>query len=311
MGLWRLACLLLTACLCAAVPAAAQPPALPVTEVAAGVFVHQGAHEETSADNRGDIANIGFIVGSRCVAVIDTGGSMEVGAGLRQAVRRQTSLPVCYVINTHAHPDHVFGNAAFAQDKAVFVGHGNLASALQNRWPHYRRSLARALGEERASQAAMILPSRTVTADMTLDLGGREVLLRAWPTAHTDADLTVLDRSTGALWLGDLLFVGRVPSLDGSLKGWLAAMEALRAMPVRIAIPGHGAPSRDWPSALNAQQRYLQALREDTRAAVRAGKTLTQAVAAAEQAGAGAWLLFDAYHGRNVTTAYTELEWEN
>ena len=308
---WRLACLLLTACLCAAVPAAAQRAALPVMEVAAGVFVHQGAHQETGANNRGDIANIGFIVGRRCVAVIDTGGSMEVGAALRRAVRRQTSLPVCYVINTHAHPDHVFGNAAFAEDKAVFVGHRNLASALQNRWPHYRRSLAHALGEEAAAQAAMILPGQAVASDMTLDLGGRELRLRAWPTAHTDADLTVLDRSTGALWLGDLLFVRRMPSLDGSLKGWLAAMADLRAMPVRVAIPGHGPPSRDWPSALDAQQRYLQALLQDTRAAVKTGKTLSQAVAQAQGAGAGAWLLFDAYHARNVTTAYTELEWEN
>ena len=305
------ACLLLISLLCMAMPASAESRALSVREVARGVFVHQGLQQETDSGNQGDIANIGFVVGTRCVAVVDTGGSAEVGERLRQAIRQRTRLPVCHVINTHAHPDHVFGNAAFAADKPAFIGHQRLAAALQARWPHYRRALARELGEQQAARTAMILPGRSVAGEMTIDLGGRELLLRAWPTAHTDADLTVLDRRTGALWLGDLLFEERVPSLDGSLKGWLAAMRDLRQMPVRIAIPGHGALSEHWPAALGLQERYLQNLQADTRAAIKAGKSLAQTVADAEKAPASGWLLFDAYHRRNVTTAYTELEWEN
>jgi quinoprotein relay system zinc metallohydrolase 2 len=311
MGIRRLACLLLTCSLCMAVPASAEGLALPVREVAPGIFVHQGLHQETSGANQGDIANIGFIVGERCVAVVDTGGSAEVGARLRQAIRQRTRLPVCHVINTHAHPDHVFGNAAFAADKPVFIGHQHLAAALQARWPHYRKALARELGEQQAARTAMILPGRTVEGDIALDLGGRELLLRAWPTAHTDADLTVLDKKTSTLWLGDLLFEQRVPSLDGSLKGWLAVMRDLRQMPVRIAIPGHGPVTDNWPAVLDPQERYLQGLQNGTRAAIKAGRTLAQTVAEAEHAPASGWLLFDAYHRRNVTTAYTELEWEN
>ena len=306
-----LACLLLTSLFCVVMPASAESRALSVREVAPGVFVHQGLQQETDSGNQGDIANIGFVVGTRCVAVVDTGGSAEVGERLRQAIRQRTGLPVCHVINTHAHPDHVFGNAAFAADKPAFIGHQRLAAALQARWPHYRRALARELGEQQAARTAMILPGRSVAGEMTIDLGGRELLLRAWPTAHTDADLTVLDRRTGALWLGDLLFRERVPSLDGSLKGWLAAMRELRQMPVRIAIPGHGPFTDDWPAVLSPQESYLQNLQADTRAAIKAGKTLAQTVADAEKAPVSGWLLFDAYHRRNVTTAYTELEWEN
>ncbi|MGN6704151.1 MAG: MBL fold metallo-hydrolase, partial [Burkholderiaceae bacterium] len=97
--------------LLAGVPAAAAIAPLPMERIAPGVFVHEGEQAETSAANRGDIANIGFVVGKRCVAVIDTGGSAAIGAALREAVRSRTGLPVCYVINTHMHPDHVFGNA--------------------------------------------------------------------------------------------------------------------------------------------------------------------------------------------------------
>jgi quinoprotein relay system zinc metallohydrolase 2 len=275
------------------------------------VFVHQGAHEETTAANMGAIANMGFIVGRRCVAVVDTGGSLENGRRLRLAIRQKTSLPVCYVINTHVHPDHVFGNAAFKPDAPAFIGHEHLAAALLARRDHYRKTLARLIGEQAASVSELIAPTQAVSSEMTIDLGGRVLQLRAWPTAHTDTDLTVLDQATGTLWLGDLLFERRVPSLDGSLKGWLAVMETLRGVPARLVIPGHGAPGADWPGAMRDQERYLRGLLRDVRQAVRDRKTLSEAVANVAGDERSRWLLFDDYHARNVTTAYTELEWDN
>lgn len=292
-------------------PARAAETPLPARELAPGVYVHQGRHEDATAANRGDIANNGFIVGERCVAVVDTGGSLENGRRLRRAIRQATSLPVCYVINTHVHPDHVFGNAAFRQDAPAFIGHENLAAALLARSGHYRKSLARLVGERAASGSELIAPTQPVSSEMEIDLGGRILQLRAWPTAHTNTDLTVLDQATGTLWLGDLLFAQRVPSLDGNLKGWLAAMETLRGMPARLVIPGHGLPSAHWPGAMQDQERYLQALLRDVGQAIRDGKTLSQAVENAAGDERSRWLLFDDYHPRNVTTAYTELEWDN
>lgn len=284
---------------------------LAIQQLAPGVYVHYGIHETTTAANEGAIANAGFIVGKRCVAVIDTGGSLENGRRLRKAIRLKTGIPICYVINTHVHPDHVFGNAAFAKDRPVYIGHKHLAAAMLARSDHYRKSLATALGEAAAAGSTTILPTMEVSSEETIDLGDRQLQLRAWPTAHTDADLTVLDRQTGTLWLGDLLFVRHIPSLDGSLKGWLAVMEALRGLPARQVIPGHGAASHDWPAAMRDQERYLQALLHDVRQAIRQRKTLAQTVPAAALSERSRWLLFDDFHARNVTTAYTELEWEN
>jgi len=306
----RAACI---AALLAALPPAsgAEVPPLEVVEAAPGVFVHVGRHEETTAANLGDIANIGFVVGERCVAVIDSGGSLAVGRALAAAVRGKTDRPVCYVINTHMHPDHVFGNAAFLDDavRPQFVGSARLPQALAARDEHYRAALAAALGAAAAGSRA-VAPDLLVDDRLRLDLGGRVLVLQRWPTAHTDNDVTVFDEANGTLWLGDLLFDERIPSVDGSIKGWLAVGARLRELPVRQVIPGHGRIAPPWPDALDAQARYLERVVARVRDALARGMTLRETVAAAEMADARGWRLAEAYHRRNLTAAYAELEWE-
>ena len=274
---------------------------------APGVYVHYGQQAEMTPANFGDVANVGFVVGNRCVAVIDTGGTFAVGRALRQAIRRVTALPVCYVINTHVHPDHVFGNAAFADDRPEFTGHARLAEAMRSRGLNYLNALKRDLGAV-AQGSAIVMPTRQVATVEEVDLGGRELSLRAWRTAHTDTDLTVYDRATRTLWLGDLLFVGHVPVLDGNLRGFLAVLAELESTRADLAIPGHGR-ALAWPDAAAPQRRYLSGLLADVRAAIKANRTLTETLA---EVGGGReqWLLLDQFHRRNVTAAYAELEWD-
>lgn len=297
---------------------AAEP--LSLAELAPGVFVHQGRVENWLPSNGGDVANLGFVVGQRCVAVIDSGGTPAVGAALRAAVARTTPLPVCYVINTHAHPDHLLGNVAFVDAPAQaaapqrltvqFTAHTRLPAALGARERYLRNALQRDFGLPLAPEA-VVYPTLRVERRLELDLGGRSLRLDAWPTAHTDHDLTVFDTSTRTLFAGDLLFVEHLPVLDGSLRGWLKVLAELRGLDVALVVPGHGAPNARWPAVLDAQERYLQTLLVETRAALRARASIQQAV---DQVGRGAlagWRLADQFHKRNVTAAFAELEWEN
>src|SRR5438045_1247080 len=115
----------------------AEVPELALENPSPGVYIHYGQQAEMTPENFGDIANLGFVVGAKCVAVIDTGGTYAVGRALRNAIRRVTAAPVCYVINTHVHPDHIFGHGAFVAAYPEYRGHAHLAGPLRSPGLHY------------------------------------------------------------------------------------------------------------------------------------------------------------------------------
>lgn len=292
---------------CAAAPAEAAR--LAVVEVAPGIFVHVAPHEDFTPANRGGIGNLAFVVGTEAVAVIDAGGSPAVGRDWLETVRAHTDRPIRWLILTHVHPDHVFGAQAFADVGAEIIGHARLPEALAARFAAYAANLRALLG---AAFEEPRLPrvQRTVAPEspLTLDLGGRTLELRAWPTAHTDTDLTVFDTATATLIAGDLLFVERLPVIDGSLLGWLEVLADLAVLPAAQAVPGHGPASVPFPAALAPERAYLEQLRDAVRDRIRRGVPLSDAVASI-RAPSG-WRLVEPNHGRNVTAAYAELEWE-
>ena len=333
-----LACLLV--CFFFVLPAAHAESGFEVHEIAAGVWVHTGEIGDFAPENKGDLANLGFVIGARCGAVIDTGGSRWVGEALLGAIRSKTKLPICYVIATHMHPDHLLGHAAFLDEHPQFVAAASQARALIIRREGYLSRQKAILGENLAQGTEVVLPNHPIIGTEQLDLGGRMLTVKTWRTAHTDNDLTVQDSQTHTLFTGDLLFVDHLPVIDGSIKGWLAILPELGALaheeeksvPV---VPGHGpdtgrsdkelqrlevittkptgpeiGQTKDISSAyFAAETDYLSSVAKEVRGALKAQQTLQQTVSSSTLP--AHWKLVEWYHRRNITAAFAELEWED
>jgi quinoprotein relay system zinc metallohydrolase 2 len=289
--------------------ARAQQTALPVTEIAPGVFVHIGEIALMTRENEGAIANVGFVIGGNAVAVIDSGGSVAEGRQLLAAIRTRTDKPIRYVINTHGHPDHVFGNAAFSGPRTIFVGHANLPEALRSRGPFYVDAFRKIMGDGLIDEVRIVPPTILVDATLRLDLGSRTLALRAWPAAHSDSDLTVLDEASRIFFAGDLVFLEHIPVMDGSIRGWLRVMDDLGSQPAERVVPGHG-PVSAWPAALANERRYLETLATDVKALIVKGAPINVAADTAAASERSRWQLSDDYNARNATAAFSEIEWE-
>ena len=301
---------MLPCCFGRAVLAAAGGLRFSVRQIADGVFAFQGADELMTAANEGAICNLGAVVGSDAVAVVDSGGSLIEAHAFIAAIGMITAKPVRFLVNTHMHPDHIFGNAAFREIGATIVGHHNLPRALEARGAFYLHNYREQVGDALMKGVEIVPPTMLVDDRIQLDLGGRTLELQAWKAAHTDNDLTVFDTATSTLFAGDLVFIGSLPTLDGSLLGWLRQMDAIAAISAARVVPGHGPAPTDWPEALTAERRYFEVLARDIRKAIADGTPLSVAVKTAGESERDNWRLFDDYNERNATAAFAELEWE-
>ena len=285
-----------------------------IEDVGDGIYVHHGQHLDLDAGYQGDICNISFVVGSLGVAVIDTGGSFKVGNKLHNAIKKITPLPILYVINTHVHPDHIFGNAAFLpvnpnDAKPQFVGHEKLATAMQLRKEAYDKLNLKYMGID-AKGSDIVKPTLAVKEPIELDLGDRKLTVTSYPVAHTNTDISVIDSKTSTLFTGDLLFIERTPVIEGDIKGLITAIDILKTYPVKQVVPGHGPVTKEWLQALNNEQRYLNVVLSDIRANIKAGKSMSDAMDAAAASEKDKWLLFDVANRRNINTIYPGLEFE-
>jgi glyoxylase-like metal-dependent hydrolase (beta-lactamase superfamily II) len=188
--------------------------------------------------------NSTLILGDGAAMVVDTLSSDEQAGELRDAVRRLTRAPVT-VVNTHHHFDHWFGNgvlvdgdASWAQEEAVAILRRDLPE-LCAAWAAEFPELADELG-----RATLRPPERTVRVQSTVDVGGREVVLRHLGRGHTAGDLVVAVPDADVVLAGDLVEEGGPPGFDDAYPlEWAETLASLLRLltPTTVVVPGHGA----------------------------------------------------------------------
>ncbi len=250
-------------------------PAMRVQAVAEGTWFVQGLAALGSAANRNFISNAGFVVADDGVLVVDGLGSPALARQLLGLIRQQTPLPVKWVLVTHCHADHLYGLQVLQQAGAQIVAHPGCRDYLASDTARLRLQASRdELFPWIDEHTRLVTPDRWLSAEGP---AGAELLpgrprwqvLHAGP-AHTPEDLVLLDRQTGVLFAGDIVFRGRIPFVGSAdSRHWLAALDRILALQPRLLLPGHGPVSQDPLADLRLTRDYLAYLRQTMGAAAR------------------------------------------
>lgn len=243
-------------------------------QVADGVWLFEGAQDSIARGNGGAICNVAMLETPQGAIVVETGGTLRHGAALR-AFADQRLGGVVAALNTHHHPDHWFGNGAFA-DRPIHALPGCIAAQKAGAQA-LSDGLYRILGSW--MQGTAPLPATAAVEGGDLTLGGRVLSVMAL-SGHTPADLALIDGPTGTLIAGDLLFLDRAPSFpDADIAVWRAALSRLGGLPVTGTIPGHGPFHRD-SRAVAQTLAYLDTFAARMDAAANLGLTPAEALSA-------------------------------
>ena len=289
-----------------------------IEEVANGVFVHFGTHEDANKSNKGDIANIGFILGKKSIMVIDTGGTKVIGKKLLEKIKTISDLPISHVVITHSHPDHFFGTEAFLSENPSIVGHEKLNRSLLSNFNFYKELQSNNIENEVLKNAKLGKANIKIKTESILkvDLGERIVEIKAWKSGHTDNDLSVYDLKTKTFW-SENIFVDRIPSIRASILGWKKNLDEIQKMDIDLIVPGHGrVVKKDEP--LKPILKYFTRLISQVRNFHENNVSLQESINSilqkeildSKKVNPEGWTLFTEYHYSNVTKVYTELEWE-
>ncbi len=274
-------------------------------EVAPGTYVLLGQNAHFTFANACNIVNTGFIVTDDGVLVIDSGPSRLYGEQLRAAIARVTDKPIVRVLNTHLHPDHFLGNQAFADLPVSALP--KTVSGIGRHGEGFNDSMYRLCGA--AMKGTYVLaPSEPVEPGI-LEIGGHRLRLMALE-GHTDADLVVLDETTGVLFAGDLVFNQRTPTTPHArISVWRASLQALSEMEFKVLVPGHG-PVTDDASAIEQTDAYLVWLDAHLLDAAESGHSMAEVLHPEAPAEVERLAVFADEYQRSVEHLYPTMEFD-
>jgi quinoprotein relay system zinc metallohydrolase 1 len=271
--------------------------------LAPGVWVVEGTNADFSPANGCNIINTGFIATGAGVIVVNTGPSKRYGEQLRALIERTVREPVVQVIHLNLHPDYFLGNQAFADVPRLATDSTRAGMAREAK--AYEDNLYRLCGDWMKGTQA-VLPSGTAMLG-PLRVGGREMELREY-RGHTDSDLVLVDKASGVVFAGGLVFAQRIPTTPHAQVGaWLGSLQAFSALPLKTLVPSHG-PVRSDASAVGQTQRYLQWLDRRFTQAAEQGVEMNELLRAEVPAEFLGWAAFGTEYTRNVAHLYPRYE---
>ena len=201
-------------------------------------------------------ANSTFLVNDQGILVVDTGLNTQEGRKLLEEIRKVSSAPVRWIVNTHYHRDHRGGNSVIGPD-AVIISTTFTRTRAANSAPDY--AFNETIGPK----------------GLSVYVGGHEVWIYHPGPAHTMGDVVVYFPDQHAISTGDLFLTNSCPAMDeGDMENWIVALDQMLQLPVEHVVPGHfELATKD---QLRTFRNYLTDLRDQVQRLRGQGMTLAQ-----------------------------------
>ncbi len=284
-------------------------------KLADGVYavIPRGADEK--ADRGQPVATTsGFVIGSESVLVIDTMLNKRLNQQVLKLIQSETDLPVRYAVNTSFHGDHSYGNQ-YLPDQTLIVQHAVTAKFIAEHLEEDKAFMIQNFGKGRGIEQVKKTPADILVGnkgEITIDLGGKTVLIRDYGFAQTGGDLFVSVPSANVVWTGNPV-IAKAPALPWLLDGHLIetrkTLEAVYAdfdSETRV-VPGHG-PVTDI-ATIQWNIDYLNAVEHEVKAAIADGLSLEETVSRLDMKEYQGYALFSWVHPQlNVPAAYNDLK---
>lgn len=265
-----------------------------------------GFSEVMDERNNGNMSNSCFVNMGTSYLVIDSGPTYSYALQAYEEIKKIKNLPISYVINTHIHDDHWLGNSYYSELGVKIVGSHQFSLETKVEMTRMQKRIS----PEAFYKTTQIFPFIFVEDKKVLDFNEKKVeLIRVQKQAHTKSDLIVYIPSTKIVFVGDLVFNDRLPSIrDGNLGGWIDVLDRISAMDIDFIVGGHGKICDKM--AIDMTYGYLSTLRKEVATILENGEDISFAVKNVVMEKYQDVKFYDSMHRQNVEIAYRMLEWE-
>ena len=275
-------------------------------KISSSIYCFFGLPQAINTQNNGNMVNSCFVDMGKSYLVIDSGPTYNYAKQAYSLIKKIKNQPIAFVVNTHAHDDHWLGNSYYKQLGVDIIG----SAAFKNEVKVTTTRMQRNVTKQAYKNTTQEFPNSFIKDKKTITITNQKVKFsRVHDKAHSSSDLLVYIPSKSALFMGDLVFNDRIPSLrDGNINRWIEELEKAKSGDYTFIIGGHGSLVNH--HSIDITLTYLIELRNELRKALNEGLDIEDAINSITMQKFKNIAMYDVLHRQNIETAYRTLEWE-
>lgn len=278
-----------------------------VKEIAPGVFFRYSSISATDPKIPFGGSNNIWVVFKDYVFVVDANFPKEAGDVIAD-IKKTTKKPIKYVLDTHHHGDHAYGNCIWAKEGAQIIASKPTARLLKTNGPKQWEDASKGpMGREDLKNNELKQADISFDDKYELDDGTQRVEIHAFGHSHTSGDAVAYLPKLKILCTGDACVNGAFNFMGHANSGsWIDCLGKMEKLDIDIVCPGHGKMSRK--ELLATQKKYFADMREQIKKGVEAKKSLADITTSLDMPWYKEWTGKDAKDIKeNVKHVYDEL----